>query len=73
MSRFAFVVISPVTSTNPAVEYDENGKPSRLEAVVISTQHDGKVSQEQIHTDIKKYVLDPILPAEMVDAQAVSL
>ncbi len=50
-----------------SVEYDENGKPSRLEAVVISTQHDEKVTQEQIHEDIKKYVLDPILPAEMID------
>ena len=50
-----------------SVEYDENGKPSRLEAVVISTQHDEKVTKEQIHEDIKKYVLDPILPADMID------
>ena len=50
-----------------SVEYDENGKPSRLEAVVISTQHDEKVTQEQIYEDIKKYVLDPILPADMID------
>ena len=50
-----------------SVEYDENGKPSRLEAVVISSQHDEKVTQEQIHADIKKYVLDPVLPADMVD------
>ena len=50
-----------------SVEYDENGKPSRLEAVVISTQDDEKVTQEQIHEDIKKYVLDPILPADMID------
>ena len=50
-----------------SIEYDENGKPSRLEAVVISTQHDEKVTQEQIHEDIKKYVLDPILPADMID------
>jgi S-adenosylmethionine synthetase len=49
------------------VEYDENGKPKRLEAVVLSTQHDEDVTQEQIHEDIKKYVFDPILPAEMVD------
>ena len=61
--------LRPDGKSQVSVEYDENGKPSRLEAVVISTQHDGKVSQEQIHTDIKKYVLDPILPAEMVDAQ----
>ncbi|MCR5802257.1 MAG: methionine adenosyltransferase, partial [Lachnospiraceae bacterium] len=51
-----------------SVEYDENGKPVRLDAVVISTQHDEKVTQEQIHEDIKKYVLDPVLPANMVDA-----
>lgn len=51
-----------------SVEYDENGKPSRLEAVVISSQHDEKVTQEQIHADVKKYVLDPVLPADMVDA-----
>ncbi len=50
-----------------SVEYDENGRPSRLEAVVISSQHDEKVTQEQIHEDVKKYVLDPILPKEMVD------
>ncbi|MBP3469422.1 MAG: methionine adenosyltransferase [Lachnospiraceae bacterium] len=50
-----------------SVEYDENGKPSRLEAVVISTQHAAEVSQEQIHEDIKKYVLQPVLPKEMVD------
>lgn len=50
-----------------SVEYDKNGKPSRLEAVVISTQHAAEVTQEQIHADIKKYVLDPILPKEMLD------
>ena len=50
-----------------SVEYDENGKPSRLEAVVISTQHAAEVTQEQIHDDIKKYVLQPVLPKEMVD------
>jgi S-adenosylmethionine synthetase len=49
------------------VEYDENGKPFRLEAVVLSTQHDEKVSQEQIHRDVKKYIFDTVLPAEMVD------
>lgn len=51
-----------------SVEYDENGRPSRLEAVVISSQHDAAISQEQIHADVKKYVLDPVLPADMVDA-----
>ena len=55
--------------TQVSVEYDENGKPKRLEAVVLSTQHDEDVTQEQIHEDIKKYVFDPILPAEMVDAE----
>ena len=50
-----------------SVEYDENGRPCRLEAVVISSQHDEKATQEQIHEDVKKYVLDPILPKEMVD------
>ena len=50
-----------------SVEYDENGRPSRLEAVVISTQHDERTTQEQIHADIKKYVLDPTLPKDMVD------
>ena len=51
------------------VEYDENGKPKRLEAVVLSTQHDEDVTQEQVHEDIKKYVFDPILPIELVDAE----
>ncbi len=50
-----------------SVEYDENGKPIRLEAVVLSTQHDDKVTQEQIHADIKKYVFDAVLPAELID------
>ena len=50
-----------------SVEYDENGKPVRLEAVVLSTQHDDKVTQEQIHEDIKKYVFDAVLPKEMID------
>ncbi|MBR5115626.1 MAG: methionine adenosyltransferase [Lachnospiraceae bacterium] len=50
-----------------SVEYDENGKPIRLEAIVISTQHDDKVTQEQIHQDIRKYVIDPVVDAKMVD------
>ena len=53
--------------TLTSVEYDEAGKPKRLEAVVLSTQHDEDVTQEQIHEDIKKYVFDPILPQDMVD------
>lgn len=51
-----------------SVEYDENNKPVRLEAVVISTQHDEKVSQEQIHEDIRKYVIDTVVDPSMVDA-----
>ncbi len=59
--------LRPDGKTQVTVEYDENGKPFRLEAVVLSTQHDDMVSQEQIHRDIKKYVFDEILPADMVD------
>ena len=60
--------LRPDGKTQVTVEYDENGKPLRLEAVVLSTQHGEEVTQEQIHADIKKYVFDPILPADMVDA-----
>ena len=59
--------LRPDGKTQVTVEYDENDKPMRLDAVVLSTQHDPEVTQEQIHEDIKKYVSDPILPAEMVD------
>ena len=59
--------LRPDGKTQVTVEYDENGKPVRLDAVVLSTQHDAEVSQEQIHEDIKKYVFDPILPNDMVD------
>ncbi len=59
--------LRPDGKTQVSVEYDEEGKPVRLEAVVCSTQHDEDVTQEQIHEDIKKYVFDPILPKEMVD------
>ena len=59
--------LRPDGKTQVSVEYDENGKPKRLEAVVLSTQHDEDVTQEQIHEDIKKYVFDPILPQDMVD------
>jgi len=59
--------LRPDGKSQVSVEYDENGKPSRLEAVVISTQHDDDVTQEQIHKDIKKYVFDPIVPAGMID------
>jgi S-adenosylmethionine synthetase len=60
--------LRPDGKTQVTVEYDENGKPKRLDAVVLSTQHDEKVTQEQIHEDIKKYVFDVVLPADMVDA-----
>lgn len=59
--------LRPDGKSQVSVEYDENGKPVRLEAVVLSTQHDEDVTQEQIHEDIKKYVFDPVLPAELVD------
>ena len=59
--------LRPDGKTQVSVEYDENGAPKRLEAVVLSTQHDEDVTQEQIHEDIKKYVFDPVLPKELID------
>ena len=59
--------LRPDGKSQVSVEYDENGKPSRLEAVVISTQHDEDVTQEQIHKDIRKYVIDAVCPAGMID------
>ena len=59
--------LRPDGKTQVTVEYDDNGKPVKLDAVVLSTQHDPDVTQEQIHADIKKYVFDEILPQEMVD------
>ena len=59
--------LRPDGKTQVTVEYDENDKPMRLDAVVLSTQHDPEVTQEQIHEDIKKYVFDEIIPADMVD------
>ena len=59
--------LRPDGKTQVSVEYDENGVPCRLEAVVLSTQHDEDVTQEQIHEDIRKYVFDPILPKELLD------
>ncbi|MCC8059440.1 MAG: methionine adenosyltransferase [Clostridiales bacterium] len=61
--------LRPDGKTQVTVEYDDKGRPSRLDAVVLSAQHDENVTQEQIHTDIKKLVFDKILPADMVDAQ----
>jgi len=59
--------LRPDGKTQVSVEYDENGKPQRLEAVVLSTQHDEDVTQEQIHKDIKQYVFDAVLPQELID------
>ena len=59
--------LRPDGKTQVSVEYDENGVPKRLEAVVLSTQHDDDVTQEQIHADIKKYVFDETLPKELID------
>lgn len=61
--------LRPDGKTQVTVEYDTEGNPLRLEAVVLSTQHDPEVTQEQIHKDIKQYVFDEILPAEMVDEE----
>ena len=59
--------LRPDGKSQVSVEYDEEGKPARIEAVVLSTQHNPDVTQEQIHADIKKYVFEPVLPAEMLD------
>lgn len=60
--------LRPDGKTQVTVEYDENGKPIRLDAVVLSTQHSEDVTQEQIHRDIQTHVFDAVLPARMVDA-----
>ncbi len=59
--------LRPDGKSQVSVEYDENDKPVRLEAIVISTQHDEDVSQEQIHSDIRKYVIDPVVSKELID------
>lgn len=59
--------LRPDGKTQVTVEYDEAGRPVHLNAVVLSTQHDADISQEQIHADIKKYVFDPVLPTELLD------
>lgn len=59
--------LRPDGKTQVTVEYDENGEPVHLDAVVLSTQHDPDVTQEQIHKDIQKYVFDEILPRELVN------
>ena len=59
--------LRPDGKTQVSVEYDEDGNPARLEAIVVSTQHDPDVSQEQIHKDIRQYVIDPVVPEGMID------
>jgi len=59
--------LRPDGKSQVTVEYGEDGKPARLEAVVLSTQHDPAISQEQIHEDIRKYVFDPVLDPKMID------
>ncbi len=59
--------LRPDGKTQVTVEYDEEGNPKRLDAVVLSTQHDPEVTQEQIHEDIKKYVFDAVIPKGMTD------
>lgn len=59
--------LRPDGKTQVTVEYDENGRPLRLDAVVLSTQHDENVTQERIHEDVRKYIFDAVIPAEMVD------
>ncbi len=59
--------LRPDGKSQVTVEYDENGKPARIEAVVLSTQHGPEVSQEQIHADVKKYIFDEVLPQDMID------
>ena len=58
--------LRPDGKTQVTVEYDENGKPVKLDAVVLSTQHSPEVSQKQIHEDVKKYIFDEVLPRELV-------
>lgn len=59
--------LRPDGKTQVTVEYDENDKPVRLDAVVLSTQHGEEVSQEQIHADVKKYIFDEVLPQKLID------
>ena len=59
--------LRPDGKTQVTIEYDENGKPARIDTVVLSTQHDPEVTQEQIHEDVRKYIFDPVLPEDMLD------
>lgn len=60
--------LRPDGKSQVSVQYDENGKPVRLEAVVLSTQHDENVTQEQIHADVKRFIFDEVLPTDLIDA-----
>ena len=59
--------LRPDGKSQVTVEYGEDGKPFRIEAIVVSTQHDPEVTQEKIHEDVKKYVIDTVIPQEMID------
>ena len=59
--------LRPDGKSQVTVEYDENGKPVHINAVVVSTQHDPDVTQEQIHKDIRKYVISPVIPGDLLD------
>ena len=59
--------VRPDGKSQVTVEYDENGQPIHLDAVVLSTQHDERVSIDQLRKDVKKYVLDEVLPQELID------
>ncbi|MBR1508463.1 MAG: methionine adenosyltransferase [Eubacterium sp.] len=59
--------LRPDGKTQVTIEYDENGNPARVDTIVVSTQHGEEVTQEQIHSDIKKYVIAPIVPEDMID------
>jgi S-adenosylmethionine synthetase len=61
--------LRPDGKSQVTVEYGEDGKPLRLEAIVVSTQHDPDVTQEKIHEDVRKYVIDAVIPADMIDAE----
>jgi S-adenosylmethionine synthetase len=61
--------LRPDGKSQVTVEYDESGKPVHVNAIVVSTQHDPEISQEQIHEDVKKYVIDPIIPTELINAE----
>jgi S-adenosylmethionine synthetase len=59
--------LRPDGKSQVTVEYDESGKPVHVNAIVVSTQHDPEISQEQIHEDVKKYVIDPVIPTELIN------